>query len=140
MWSRAPADERMAGERQAFLTSATSRGPLLVQCDWDQAQPRGFDMTVDYFGDQTVQAVATVLLAAIALLGMVLLAVGVIAQRGAQALVPAIVLSRAAARPMTHRASLRPPTERFAASLPTRAPPLSLQRPRRMSPQPDVAM
>jgi hypothetical protein len=94
-------------------------------------------MTVDTFGVQTVQAVATVLMAAIALLGAVLLAVGMIAQRGAQALVPAIVLSRAAARPSTHRAGLRPPHERFAASLPTRAPPLPLHRPGRKLPQPD---
>ena len=95
-------------------------------------------MTVDTFGDQTVQAVATVLLAALSLLGAVMLAVGMIVQRRAQALAPAaIVLSRAAARLTTHRTGLQPPTERFAASLPTRAPPLSLQRPSRMSPQPD---
>jgi len=99
-------------------------------------------MTVDTFGDQTVQAVATVLLAAMTLLGAVLLAVGVIVQRRrAQALVPAatIVLSRAAARLSTHRTGLRPPDERFAASLPARAPPPSLHRPSRILPQPDVS-
>ena len=94
-------------------------------------------MTVEYFGEQTVQAVATALLAAITLLGALLLAVGMIAQHRAQASMPAIVLSRAAMRPTTHRTSLRPPDERFAASLPTRAPPSSLHRPSRMSPQPD---
>jgi hypothetical protein len=94
-------------------------------------------MTVEFFGEQTVQAVATALLAAITLLGAVLLAVSMIAQHRAQAAMPAIVLSRAAARPSTHRTGLRPPHERFAASLPARAPPPSLHRPGRMSPQPD---
>ena len=94
-------------------------------------------MTVEFFGDQTVQAVATVLLAAMTLLGAVLLAVSMIAEHRAQAAMPAIVLSRAAMRPTTHRTGLRPPDERFAASLPTRAPPPSLHRPSRMSPQPD---
>jgi hypothetical protein len=94
-------------------------------------------MTVEFFGEQTVQAVATVLLAAITLLGAVLLAVGMIAQHRAQASMRSIVLSRAPVRPMTHRTGLRPPDERFAASLPTRAPPPSLHRPSRMSPQPD---
>jgi hypothetical protein len=91
-------------------------------------------MTVESFGVQTVQAVATVILAALVLLGAVLLALGMIAARGARALVPALVLSRAAVRPLTRPASFRP-HERFAASLPSRAPPQFLHRPDRTPPE-----
>ena len=90
-------------------------------------------MTVESFGVQTVQAVATVILAALVLLGAVLLALGMIAERGARAQVP-LILSRAAARPLTRPASFRP-HERFAASLPSRAPPLFLHRPDRTPPE-----
>ena len=86
-------------------------------------------MTVESFGVQIVQAVATVLMAAIVLLGAVLLAAVTIVE-GAAGLVT-ITLSRAAARPSTHRASFRPPRRRFAASLPSRAPPQLLHRPDR---------
>ena len=86
-------------------------------------------MTVESFGVQTVQAVATVLLAAIVLLGAVLLALVTIAE-GAQA-VFVVVLSRAAARPSTQPDSFRPPRWRPSASLPSRAPPQSLHRPER---------
>ena len=89
-------------------------------------------MTVESFGDQSVQAVATALLAAIALLGVAVLLALTIAQRRAnQALVAPIVLARAAARPLTHQAGV-PPHQRSAASLPSRAPPLSLHRPDRI--------
>jgi hypothetical protein len=91
-------------------------------------------MTVESFGVQTVQAVATVILAALMLLGAVLLALGMIAERGVRALVPAIVLSRAVTRHSTHPASFRP-HERFAASLPSRAPPQFLHRPDRTPPE-----
>ena len=86
-------------------------------------------MTVDFFGVQSVQAVATVLMAALVLLSAVLLALVTIVE-GAHALV-AVVVARAPGRPMTHRASFRPPRRRFAASLPSRAPPQSLHRPDR---------
>ena len=100
-------------------------------------RPRGFDMTVESFGEQTVQAVATALLAAIALLGVaVLLALTIVQRRANEALVAPIVLARAAARPMTHQAGI-PPHQRLAASLPSRAPPLPLHRPDRTPPQPD---
>lgn len=79
-----------------------------------------------------MQAVATVLAAAIVLLGAVLLALVTIAE-GAQALF-AVVLSRAAARPSTHRDSFRPPRWRLSASLPSRAPPQLLHRPDRTPP------
>ena len=94
-------------------------------------------MTVEFFGDQSVQAVATVVLAAIALLATaVMLALVTVAQRRAnEALVVPIVHSRAAARPWTHQADIRPHL-RLAASLPSRAPPLSLHRPGRIPPQP----
>jgi hypothetical protein len=89
-------------------------------------------MTVESFGDQTVQAVATALLAAISLLGVaVLLALTIVQRRANEARVVPIVLSRAAARPMTHQAAI-PPHQRLAASLPSRAPPLSLHRPDRI--------
>jgi hypothetical protein len=86
-------------------------------------------MTVESFGVQTVQAVATVLLAAIVLLGAVLLAAVLIVE-GAYGLAT-VTLSRAAARPSTHPASFRPPRWRPLASLPSRAPPQSLHRPGR---------
>jgi hypothetical protein len=86
-------------------------------------------MTVETFGVQTVEAVATALLAAIVLLGAVLLAVVTIVE-GAQGLLT-ITLSRAAARPSTHQAGSRPPRRRSSASLPSRAPPQSLHRPYR---------
>ncbi len=68
-----------------------------------------------------MQAVATVLAAAIVLLGAVLLALVTIAE-GAQALF-VVVLPRAAARPATHSDSFQPPRRRLSASLPSRAPP-----------------
>ena len=80
-----------------------------------------------------MQAVATVLAAAIVLLGAVLLALVTIAE-GAQAFV-VVVLSRAAARPSTRSDSFRPPRWRPTASLPSRAPPRSLHRPQRTSPR-----
>jgi hypothetical protein len=86
-------------------------------------------MTVDSFGVQSVQAVATMLMAAFVLLGAVLLALVTIAE-GAHALA-VIVVARAPGRLTTHRASFRPPRRRFAASLPSRAPPLSFHRPDR---------
>ena len=86
-------------------------------------------MTVESFGVQTVQAVATVLMAAIVLLGAVLLAVVLIVE-GASGLA-AITLARAAARPSTRLADVRPPRWRPSASLPSRAPPQSLHRPER---------
>ena len=81
-----------------------------------------------------MQAVATVLAAAIVLLGAVLLALVTIAE-GAQALF-AVVLSRAAARPSTRPDAFRPPRWRPTASLPPRAPPQNLHRPHRTSAQP----
>ena len=90
-------------------------------------------MTVETFGVQTVQAVATVLMAAIVLLGAVLLAVVLIVE-GASGLAM-ITLSRAAARPSTHLADVRPPRWRPSASLPSRAPPQPLHRPERTNPR-----
>ncbi|MDQ3439595.1 MAG: hypothetical protein M3478_04520, partial [Planctomycetota bacterium] len=78
---------------------------------------------------QTVQAVATLLLTAIVLLGAVLLAAVMIVE-GAWGLAT-VTLSRAAARPSTHPPSFRPPRWRRSASLPSRAPPQFLHRPDR---------
>ena len=80
-----------------------------------------------------MQVVATVLMAAIVLLGAVLLAVVLIVE-GATGLA-AVTLSRAAARPSTHPADVRPPRWRPSASLPSRAPPQPLHRPERTNPR-----
>jgi len=89
-------------------------------------------MTVDIFGVQSVQAVATALAAAIVLLSAVLLVAATIA-RSADEPFRARVLLPVTAPLMPARTDVRT-SQRLLASLPSRAPPRMLHRPDRNPP------
>ncbi|HEV2293760.1 MAG TPA: hypothetical protein VGR35_07880 [Tepidisphaeraceae bacterium] len=114
---------RLADDRRpsGLLTRNISRARLNAVETIGPTRRGGSIMTVESFGVETVQAVATVLLAALVLLGAVLLAVVAVVE-GAQGLVT-ITLPCAAARPSTRLDNIRPPRRRSPASLPSRGPP-----------------
>lgn len=125
----------MAGVRQAlFDVYDTLRRRMRIGWSIYPAlrSPRGFEMTVDIFGVQSVQALAAVLTAALVLLGAVLVVAGVIAAGSgwpipASRLLPVMM-------PLPVARSSVSAAQQLLASLPSRAPPRVFHRPDRDPP------